>query len=138
MRKLIIAAMFAVSALTAGASMAQDKPAFTPEQQAEYAATAQTARSLSSYGEAKGDALALVTAAKMIAGLPGDIRAAEGSTGAALDVETILKKAEELAPGDEIITKIAGDVRAAAAANPKGCYILEVCNYYYCNYYLVC
>ena len=137
MRKLIIAAMFAAATLTTGSTLAQDKQAFTPAQQAEFAATAQTARSLASYGEAKGDALALVTAAKIIAGLPGEIRS-EGGAASTLDVESILKKAEGLAPGDEIITKIAGDVRTAAAANPKGCYIVEVCNYYYCNYYLVC
>jgi hypothetical protein len=145
MKKLIIAALFAVTSLTAGASLAQDG-GLTPAQQAEGRLILETARNLASYGETKGDALALVTAAKMMAGVQGRVLA-DGTKGEAgpdsaqnFDIEAVLKKAEELAGGDELITKVAADVRTAAEANSKAvcyweyyCYWNGWCEYaYYC------
>lgn len=146
MKKLIIAAAFVAASITAGASMAQDKQDLTPAQQAESRLILETARNLVSYGEAKNDALALVTAAKMVASVPGRVLAdgQDGSAGADkstnFDVEGVLKKAEDLAQGDELITKVAADVRAAAAANSKAvCYWEYYCYYNgWCEYVYYC
>jgi hypothetical protein len=146
MRKLLIAGVFAIASLTAGASVAQDKPTLTPAQQAEGRLILETARNLVSYGETKGDALALVTAAKMMAGVPGRVLAddAEGAAGADkaanFDIEAVLKKAEDLAQGDELITKVAADVRTAAEANSKAvCYWEYYCYWNgWCEYAWAC
>lgn len=146
MKKLIIAATFAVASLTAGASVAQEKQDLTPAQQAEGRLVLETARNLASYGETKGDALALVTAAKMMASVPGKVLAdgqkgeAGADASAAFDIEAVLKKAEDLAQGDELITKVAGEVREAAAANSKAvCYWEYYCYYNgWCEYAYAC
>ena len=75
MRKLLLAAAFTAMSLTAGATLAQEKQDLTPAQQAEGRLILETARNLASYGETKGDALALVTAAKMMASVPGKVLA---------------------------------------------------------------
>jgi hypothetical protein len=146
MKKLIIAAALVAASLTGGATVAQEKQDLTPAQQAEGRQILETARALVSYGEAKGDALALVTAAKMVASVPGRVLA-DGETGQAgpdksknFDVEAVLKKAEDLAQGDELITKVAGQVREAAAANSKYvCYWAYDCYWNgWCDYYYVC
>ena len=68
MRKMFLALFFLATSLTAGASLAEDKPAdLTPAQQAEARLTLETARNLISYGETKNDALALVVGAKLLA-----------------------------------------------------------------------
>ncbi len=148
MKKLAIAALFAATSLTAGASIAQDaaKQDLTPAQQTENRLILETARNLVSYGEAKSDALALVTAAKMMASVPGKVLAddAKGEAGAdkaaAFDIEGVLKKAEDLAQGDELIAKVAADTRAAAAANSKAvCYWEYYCYYNgWCEYAYAC
>ncbi|MGN6146083.1 MAG: hypothetical protein ACTHOP_21120, partial [Mesorhizobium sp.] len=92
--------------------------------------------------EAMGDGLAVVTAAKWVAGVPGRVLAAgqDGATGANFDVEAVLKKAEDLAQGDELITKVAADVRKAAEANSKAvCYWQYYCYWNgYCEYAYYC
>jgi len=146
MRKLIIAAAFALTSLTAGATLAQEKADLSPAQQAEGRLILETARNLVSYGETKGDALALVTAAKMMAGVPGrvlsDDSKGEGGADKAsnFDIEGVLKKAEDLAQGDELITKVAADVRTAAAANSKAvCYWEYYCYWNgWCEYAYAC
>lgn len=146
MRKLLLAAAFTAMSLTAGATLAQEKQDLTPAQQAEGRLILETARNLASYGETKGDALALVTAAKMMAGVPGKVLAdgQKGDTGAdksqAFDIEAVLKKAEDLAQGDELITKVAGQVREAAAANSKAvCYWEYYCYWNgWCEYAYAC
>lgn len=146
MKKFLIAAAFTVASLTASASVAQEKQDLTPAQQAEGRLILETARNLVSYGETKGDALALVTAAKMMAGVPGRVLAdgQEGTAGADkaanFDIETVLKKAEDLAQGDELITKVAADVRSAAAANSKAiCYWEYYCYWNgWCEYAYAC
>lgn len=144
MKKIVLAGVLAVTSLTAGASFADDakKADISEAQQAEGRQILQTARALASYGEAKGDALALVTAAKMVATVPGRVLAdgQEGANGAKFDVEAILKKAEDLAQGDELITKVAGDVRQAAEANSKAvCYWQYYCYWNgYCEYAYYC
>lgn len=143
MRKTILAALFVATSMTAGASLAQDaKQDLTVAQQAEARLTLETARNLVSYGETKGDALALVTAAKMMASVPGRVLADDqkGTQGANFDIEGVLKKAEDLAQGDELITKVAGQVREAAAANSKAvCYWEYYCYYNgWCEYAYAC
>jgi hypothetical protein len=146
MKKLIVAAFLVATSLTAGATIAQEKQDLTPAQQTEGRLVLETARNLVSYGEAKSDPLALVTAAKMMASVPGKVLAdnAKGEEGAdkaaAFDIEGVLKKAEELAQGDELITKVAGEVRTTAAANSKAvCYWQYYCYYNgWCEYAYAC
>lgn len=147
MKKTLIALAFAVASVTAGASLAQDtKKDLTTAQEAEGRLVLETARNLVSYGETKGDALALVTAAKMMASVPGRVLAddAKGEAGADasknFDIEGVLKKAEDLGQGDELITKVAADVRTAAAANSKAvCYWEYYCYYNgWCEYAYAC
>jgi hypothetical protein len=146
MRKILLAAAFALTSMTSSATLAQDKQDLTNAQQAEGRLILETARNLVSYGETKGDALALVTAAKMMAGVPGKVLAdgQKGEAGAdksaAFDIEGVLKKAEDLAQGDELITKVAADVRTAAAANSKAvCYWEYYCYYNgWCEYAYAC
>jgi hypothetical protein len=145
MRRLIVAVALLAAALSAGATTAQEKAGLTPAEQAEARMILETARTLVNYGEAKADPLALVTAANMIAGVPGRVLAdgQDGSAGnsAGFDVEAVLKKAEELGQGNEVIAKIAADVRQRAAAQSKAicywryyCYWNGWCEYaYYCE-----
>lgn len=145
MKKMIIAAAFVAAALTGGATMAEEKQDLTPAQQAESRMILETARNLVSYGEAKNDALALVTAAKMVASVPGRVLAdgqkGEGGADKAtnFDIETVLKKAEDLSQGDELIAKVAADVRTAAANSKAVCYWEYYCYYNgWCEYAYAC
>jgi hypothetical protein len=142
MKKLAIAAAFVIAGLTSGASVAQEKTDLTVAQQAEGRMILETARNLASYGETKGDALALVTAAKLMVSVPGRVLADGKSAQDApnFDIEGVLKKAEDLAQGDALITKVAGEVRTAAAANSKAvCYWEYYCYYNgYCEYAYAC
>lgn len=146
MKKLLMASAFVIAGLTAGASIAQEKTDLSAAQQAEGRLVLETARNLVSYGETKGDALALVTAAKMMASVPGRVLAddSKGEGGADkvanFDIEGVLKKAEDLAQGDELITKVAGEVRTMAAANSKAvCYWEYYCYYNgWCEYAYAC
>jgi hypothetical protein len=145
MRKLIVAVALLATALAAGATTAQEKQALSSAEQAEARMVLETARTLVNYGEAKDDPLALVTAANMIASVPGRVLAdgQDGSAGnaAGFDVEAVLKKAEELAQGNEAVAKIAADVRQRAATQSKAicywryyCYWNGWCEYaYYCD-----
>lgn len=142
MKKILLAAILATATLTAGATMAQDKQP-TPAEKAEARATLETARTLLNYGLAKNDPLALVTAAKIYTSVPNRVLAdgEKGPEGKAFDYESVLKKAEELAQGDELITKVAGDVRTAAEAQSKAvCWDELWCNNYtgYCWYETWC
>ena len=145
MKKLAIAALIVATSLSPGGAFAQQKGDLSPAQQAEGQLTLETARNLASYGEMKSDPLALVTAAKMLASVPGRVLAdgQEGSAGAdkasGYDVEALLKKAEDLSQGDALIAKVAGDVRTAAAANSKAvCYWEYYCSGGWCQYYYYC
>ena len=145
MRKLIVAVALLAAALSVGATTAEEKADLTQAEQAEARMVLETARTLVNYGEAKGDPLALVTAANMIAGVPGRVLAdgQDGSAGnaASFDIEAVLKKAEEIGQGNEVIAKIAADVRQRAAAQSKAicywryyCYWNGWCEYaYYCE-----
>ncbi len=146
MKKFLIAAFIATSCLTPSAGFAQEKQDLTPAQQMEGRLVLETARNLVSYGETKSDPLALVTAAKMMASVPGRVLA-DGQDGAAgadkaagFDIEGVLKKAEDMAQGDELITKVAGQVRETAAANSKAvCYWAYSCYYNgWCEYAYAC
>jgi hypothetical protein len=145
MKRLIIAAALVAAGLTADIVTAQEKQDLTPAEQAESRMVLETARTLVNYGAAKNDPLALVTAANMIAGVPGRVLAdwQDGSAGKSgeFNLEAVLKKAEEISQGDEIIAKIAADVRQRAAADAKAlcywryyCYWNGWCEYaYYCE-----
>ena len=143
MKQLVVAAVLAAASLTAGATFAENRKDLTPAEQAESRAILETARALANYGEAKGDPLALVTAANMMAGVPGRVLAdgQEGSAAKPFDYEAILKKAEELSQGDPLIKRVAEQVRERAAANAKAicywryyCYWNGWCEYaYYCE-----
>lgn len=145
MKTLIIAAFLLAAGLTAGATTAAERQDLTPAEQAEGRAVLGLARGLVSYGEAKGDPLALISAANMMASVPGRVLAdgQDGSAGAAagFDLEAVLKKAEALSQGDPLIAKVAAEVRERAAANSKAicywryyCYWNGWCEYaYYCE-----
>lgn len=157
-KALMVAGALALASLT-GASLAQENQdttqqgqqaqgqtdgqqraqARTPQQQAEIQNTLQTARGLADYAEANSDPLAFVTAAKMFASVQGKVlqEGQSGQEGQAVDIEGMLKKAEELSQGDELIAKVAADVRKTAEANSRwvcywewyGGYYYEVCYY---------
>lgn len=142
MRKMMLAAAILLAAM--GAAHAQDE--LTPEQQAEGRIVLQTARNLAIYGEAKGDALALVTAARMMAGVPGKVVAsgpaerARSAGGMSFDVDGLLDKAEALAKGDPLVLKAAADIRATATEKDDAiCYWEYYCYYNgSCEYAYVC
>jgi hypothetical protein len=73
-----------------------------------------------------------VTAAKMMASVPGKVLAddAKGEAGAdkaaAFDIEGVLKKAEDLAQGDELITKVAGRRACRSGGQLQGHLLLGV------------
>jgi hypothetical protein len=147
MTRFFLAAAVAVAlGITAGETAAQDKQDLTAGEQAEGRLTLQTARDLASYGEARGDALALVTAARMMAGVPGKVVAggsaerSRSAGGMVFDVEGLLKKAEELAKGDPLVTKAAAEVRATATGKEGSiCYWEYYCYYNgSCEYAYVC
>jgi hypothetical protein len=144
MRTLIIAAALTAVSLTGGATLAGDRQDLTQAQQIEGTKILDIARTLVAYGEAKNDPLALVTAAKMVASVPGRVLAVgqDGSAGPDMsvdfDVETVLKKAEDLAQGDALIATVAAQVRDTAAADSKSacywawqCYWTGWCEYRY-------
>jgi hypothetical protein len=66
----------------------------------------------------------------------------DGSAGKAggFDIEAVLKKAEELSQGDEIIAKLAADVRQRAEAQSKAiCYWRYYCYWNgWCEYAYTC
>ncbi len=140
------AAVAVAMGIAGGAAFAQDSQQLTWEQQAEGRLTLRTARDLAAYGEAKGDALALVAAARMMAAVPGEVIAggpperSRSAGGMVFDVDGILKKAEELAKGDPLLTKAAADVRAMAAEKARSiCYWEYYCYYNgSCEYAYVC
>lgn len=142
MRNILLALVLVLSQLTAGVSVAQEAQELTPAQQAEGRLVLETARNLASYGETKSDALALVMAAKMIADVPGRVLAdgEAGASGANFDVEALLKKAGDLAPDNEIITQLSGEVREAAEASSRAvCYWQYYCYWNgWCEYYWAC
>jgi opacity protein-like surface antigen len=144
MQKTMLTAVLLATGLATAAALAEEKPAgLTPAEQAEARLVLQTARNLISYGEAKSDPLALVTAAKMMSSVPGGRVLADGESGgvgAGFDVEALLGKAEQAAKGDETILKLAGQVRLSATANTKAiCYWEYYCYYKgWCEYAYVC
>ena len=142
MRNMLLALVLVLSQLTAGVSVAQEAQELTAAQQAEGRLVLETARNLASYGETKGDALAMVMAAKMIADVPGRVLAdgEQGASGANFDVEALLTKAADLAPDNEIISQLSGEVREAAEASSKAvCYWQYYCYWNgWCEYYWAC
>ncbi len=135
-KTVLIALVLAVAGTVA------DAQELTAEQQAEVRITLQTARNLALYGEAKGDALALVTAARMMAGVPGRVAAAPAPSSAnvTIDVEGLLASAGELAKDDPLVSKAIAEVRAQADEKARSiCYWEYYC--YYdgsCEYAYVC
>lgn len=145
MKRLILAALFAASSLTSTMSLAQEQVKLSAAEKAEYSATLTTARALASYGESKGDALALLVAARMIESVPGP-KLADGQDPSAgtdnlkfFDTATLVSKAKELAPADALVTKTASELSVSPQANTRGaCYWAYYCNYYGCWYEWAC
>lgn len=142
MKRLLIAAVIALGALSVNVSVAQEGQQLSPEEQAEGRLVLETARNLLSYGQTKEDALALVTAAKMMAGVPGRVLAdgEDGEDGANFDLETVLTQAEDLSQGNEHIAAIAEEVRAQADEDSRAlCYWEYYCYWNgWCEYAWVC
>ena len=144
MRKLILASALIVGGLMTSATIAQDNQQaqeLTAAQQAEAQFVLETARNLASYGETKGDALALVMAAKMFVDVPGRVLAdgEEGQSGSNYNVDALLTKAAELAPDNEAITSLSGEIREAAEASSRAyCYWQYYCYGGWCQYYWYC
>jgi hypothetical protein len=144
MRKMIFVVAMLLAPL--GVVYGQVGGELTAEQQAEGRIVLMTARNLAIYGEAKGDALALVTAARMMAGVPGKVVAsgpaerARSAGGMSFDVDGLLRKAEALAKGDPLVLKAAAEIRATAAGKDGAiCYWEYYCYYNgSCEYAYVC
>ncbi|MGE0502605.1 MAG: hypothetical protein AB7I79_17935 [Rhizobiaceae bacterium] len=141
MRLYLRISTIALLSLLTGAAIAQEEKV---RQQAEYAVVVQTAASLVSYGEAKGDALALLAAAKMIAALPVGLEPVDGRANV-LDIDVVVGKAVALASENPIVVGIAGEIRSLAAVDerlPLICDWFEECGYFYgyyeCRPYIIC
>lgn len=143
MRRMVFAAAMLLAAV--GTAYGQSGE-LTAAAQAEARIVLMTARNLAIYGEAKGDALALVTAARMMAGVPGRVVAsgpaerARSAGGMSFDVDGLLRKAEALAKGDPLVLKAAAEIRATAAGKDDAiCYWEYYCYYNgSCEYAYVC
>lgn len=142
MKKLLFALALGLATVTSSGAIAQSQTEVSPGQVAEGRQTLATARDLANYGEAKGDALALLTAAKMMVSVPGRVLAdgQSGSDGSNFDYDALLSMAEELSQGDELISRAAADVREAADANSRAiCYWEWYCYWNgYCEYVWWC
>ena len=126
----------ALAALQPAHTWAQEGRELSAARQAEGRHVLATARGLISYGEARGDAMALVVAARMIESVPGRVLA-DGQTGEAgagsttdYDIEAVLRKAEALSRGDASIAKAIAELRATATADEETSCYWE----YYCYY----
>jgi len=106
--------------------------------QAEARATLQTASAVIKYGEAKGDALAMVTGVEMMLG------AADGTTiesgGEVMDLSAVLDKAAEIGKDDPLVVAKVEELRDAAETKTRGaCYWEYWCDWYgYCEYWYIC
>lgn len=120
MRKLLLAAVLVMGGLVANATIAQEGQELTPEQEAEGRQTLEIARNLASYGEAKGDALALVMAAKMMAELPGRVLPPEEGAAAGTDAAA----EGDMAAGEDAATEDEAAAEGEAAA-PDGASAIE-------------
>ena len=144
MQNVFVAAVFVAMSLIGSTVAAQERRELSPAQQAEGRLMLQTARNLISLGEAKGDPLALVTAAKLMASVPGRVLADGQSSERGIagpvtfDIDGLLSKAEDLAPGDELISRAVTDVREEADAKSRAAEAAELnamCYWeYYCYY----
>lgn len=144
MRKLLMASALIIGGLVANASIAQDNQEaqqLSAAEQAEAQFVLETARNLANYGENREDALALVMAAKMIVDVPGRVLAdgEEGQQGASFDVGALLDKAAALAPDNQMIAELSGEIRDAAEASSRAyCYWQWYCYAGWCQYYWYC
>ncbi len=141
MKKFIVAVAMVVGVIFTQASVAQEGQQLSPAEQAENQAIIETARNLASYAEARGDALALVVAARMLTEVPGRVLAEgeQGDSGAMIDITGMLDRAEQLANGDEFITAQIAEVRQAAEEASRAiCYWEYYCAYGWCQYYYIC
>ncbi len=141
MRKFLIATALVACTMFTHSTMAQEGDALTPAQQAESQAILETARNLANYGETRGDALALVMAAKMMTDVPGRVLAdgEEGGQGTNFDVDSLLTKASELDPDNATITELSAEIRTAAEeASRAVCYWEYYCYGGWCQYYYAC
>lgn len=111
-------------------AMAQTAPP-NPEDQGKLA----LARQFLTYGKAEKDALAMLTAVRMYAGVKGTVLAEgdEGKAGKTIDLHAILDEAATYAGDDEHIKALIEETRGKVARAPKS---RGVCVWaYYCNVY---
>jgi len=136
MRVLLAALALVLGAMVAQVPAVQAQEASTAEQ-AEQRMTLEMGRDLIRYGQASEDPLALVTGAKLMAGVPGGAAAAE-ETG--FELNEVLAAATTLADGNEAIATLAAEVQAMVDESERGvCYWQYYCYWNgYCEYWWVC
>lgn len=136
MRVLLAALALMLGAMVAQAPAVQAQEASTAEQ-AEQRMTLEMGRDLIRYGQANEDPLALVTGAKLMAGVPGGAAAAE-ETG--FDLGEVLAAAASMADGHEAITTLVAEVQTMVDESERGvCYWQYYCYWNgYCEYWWVC
>lgn len=115
---MAIAGLAALLLLPAAA--AQDRKG--PAANRELAARLEEAHRLAQDGRAKGEPQALIEAARILRAFPDRVLAAgqRGRSGAAYDIEALLREAQRLAPGDASVAAATAELeqdRAAASGD---------------------
>lgn len=136
MRLLLQALAVVTAALFMQAPLAQAQD-ISAADQVEQRIALEMATDLLNYGQAKGDALAIVTAVNVMAGVSGGVAGADGEP---LDLMGALAQAEELAAGNDAILSLAADVRATVEEAERGmCYWQYQCYWNgWCEYFWIC
>lgn len=117
MRHLLLAAALAVGTLsTAPAALAQ-QPMALAAGQTEQRITLETATDLLAYGRAKGDALAILAAVRMMTTVETQILGADGQP---LDLGAVLDEAAAIAGEDANLLAMIDELRPAAEAQYRG------------------
>jgi len=117
MKHLLLAAALAVGTLsTAPAALAQ-QPVALAAGQTEQRITLETATDLLAYGRAKGDALAILAAVRMMTTVETQILGADGQP---LDLGAVLDEAAAIAGEDANLLAMIDELRPAAEAQYRG------------------
>ena len=138
MRAFVAALAIALAAVfsLAPASQAQE-PMMSTAEQAEQRLTLEMATNLIRYGEARQDALALITGAKLMASVPGGVNSAED---AGIDLNAVLQAAADLGGDSTAIATLVAEVQASIEEAERAiCYWQWYCYWNgYCEYWWVC
>ena len=132
MRTMLAAIALVFGVVLTQASIAQESKPLSPAEQAQDQGIIMTARNLASYADARGDALALVVAARMLTQVPGRVlgEGEKGAGGASIDINGMLDRAAKLSNGDQDIAGEIKKVRQAAEETSRGMRYWQ----YYCSY----